>query len=262
MPVLTEAQLLEAKPFKYQVLAKLRDGREPFTSSGYGPRPLADRPDAFHWGDDDVYPRVDEPANGWESDGRVAVPQGTPVFAPCDGYLQDIDHLWQNKSGGHVWLNVFTAPCPDELLAKRAKFNGWDPVLNPWAAEHSTGWKLGVWHFRMVFVRDFQVVRAGQLLGIAGFDPRNNPSGPDLNHTHKEVQKLGAGQQGSVDPKPHFADAAVLPWTPIWPGMIHTPNGPINPPWSPGELELLRSLSGHVRRIESACTDIRSELDR
>lgn len=258
MPFLNEQELLRRRPFKYHVLAELRDGRKPFTSSGYGMRG-----DRMHWGDDDVYPRADEPANGWESDGRVAVPQGTPVFAPCDGYLQDIDHLWENKSGGHVWLNVFTAPAPPELLAQRRRFNDWDPILNPWAHVHSTGWKLGIWHFRQVFVRDYQVVRAGQLLGLAGFDPRNNPRGADLIHTHKEVQRMGEGQRGSVDPAPHFERAQVLPWTPIWPGMIHTPDGPLDPPWGEGEPttdEITRGLRGYVKRIEQLGADMVDEF--
>lgn len=164
-------------------MPRLRDGREPRITSGFGPRTggLYD----FHYGSDFFYPRKNEaigPPTA-TANGKWGVPFGVPALSAADGIV--------TKSS---WINT----------GDRVRI------------DHGDGLATGYMHLRKRRVKVGDFVKAGHPIGEVSFSPWKGgapssppPSPPNrigLNHLHFEVYRNGT----QVDPERFLRNAAII----------------------------------------------------
>lgn len=156
--------------------------REPRITSGFGPRPRKERPNAHHDGADLFYAWLDgdpmvpvgdgEAARGTDGRPRWWIPAGTPAIASAAGV---VEVAREGKTGFRVWVRHYL-PGTGEL--------------GPW--------RTGYFHLRDLAVKEGDPVEAGDWIGEVG----DNPIDLDAEHLHFEVHRgdLKAYPAGLVDP--------------------------------------------------------------
>ena len=153
---------MKLRGFLWPVPALLDRGelRKPRVSSGFGMRRAR-----FHWGVDILYPRrPDEPKQSPHVSKRHYMPAGVPAIAVADGVVTSSSEI---PTGGAIRI------------------------------DHGRGVMSDYIHLDARFVRRGERVRAGQQLGLVGWDKRR-PG--DLYHLHFQLWVGGK----RVDPQPYL----------------------------------------------------------
>ena len=161
-------------------MGRLPDGREPYTTSGYG-----SREGGFHRGFDQLYPHADEPLRlPWtDPKGKWSVPDaaiGLAVPALAAGPGKVVFAKW-TQSGYNVRI------------------------------QHAGGWYTAYMHMSKLLVKVGQHVTGGQPLGIISNSPYRlhctstptNRCKVGLNHIHWQLE-TGNGSSYAIDPEPHL----------------------------------------------------------
>lgn len=144
-------------------------------------------------------------ANTWENPPwhkgiDYAAPQGTPIYAPCDGFI--------------VWASFDTFPPGNtwEMIPYNPGSGGCT-ILQP-SDPNATALQTSFSHQSRIDVKPGQFVKAGQVIGAVG--TTGNSTGP---HLHWEVfidYSEGAYPVGTfygrVNPLEYFSTATVVPF--------------------------------------------------
>lgn len=162
---------------------RLPDGREPYTTSSFGPR--SGGVYSVHYGNDRLYKIAGEPPKKPWSDGKWAVPDAAiglavPNLAAGPGVVRDAS--WTG-TGYRVRI------------------------------AHPHDWYTSYMHLSKMLVGKGDRVDGGQPIGIIGYSPwvrsgcRATPGNPckvGLNHTHFQLEHGTTGNSGAVDPEQHL----------------------------------------------------------
>jgi murein DD-endopeptidase MepM/ murein hydrolase activator NlpD len=152
-------------------LPRLADGRLPQVTSEFRPldRPNHDGIDLFYpWREGDKPDFVgDHGAAGWTEDGRPkwVVPLETPALAAADGVVQMAGN---SGTGWRLWI------------------------------DHENGLRTGYFHLVNLRVDAGSRVKAGDVLGMVGDNPKDN----DGRHLHFELSPVSS--YAPMDPAPYL----------------------------------------------------------